>query len=337
MSRIAPLAIDSIPLADHPAARAWKELDGHAPARVELLRKASRTKPAIYRLTFADARRPAVFAKRSRTSDLALERGVYEQILPRLPVTVPRCHGSLEDADGSVWLFVEDVGDARPALDDPAHQVLAARWLGLLHRSGAVDAAAARLPDAGPGRYLGYLRSSRELIHRHFGNAALSAADRTVLTRLLEQLDALETHWPDLERACRGLPRTLVHGDFRAKNLRLRVAEGETVLYAMDWEMAGWGIPAADLGCGPMSGLTVPIDFHVYRETVRELWRDLDAPAIRRMSMFGRIFQALAGTRWACASLVLKSPRSLIKPVGSMRHYREQISLAIETSAAWLE
>jgi len=337
MSRLAPLATLSAPLADHPAARAWKGLGGHRPARIELLRKASRTKPAIYRLTFANARRPAVFAKRSRTSDLALERGVYERILPRLPVTVPRCFGSLADHEGSVWLFLEDVGDARPTPDDPAHRALASRWLGLLHRWGAVEATAAALPDAGTARYLQYLRSSREQLHRHFGNPALSVADRTVLTRLLEQLDALESRWPDLERACRGLPVTLVHGDFRAKNVRLRVVKGATVLYTMDWEMAGWGIPAADLGCGPMSGLTLPIDFRLYRETVRDLWRDLDAAAIRRLSRFGRIFQALAGTRWACASLVLRSPRSLIKPVGSMRHYREQLSGAIEASAGWLE
>jgi aminoglycoside phosphotransferase (APT) family kinase protein len=337
MSRIERLAIESNPLADHPAARAWKDLGGQPPARIELLRKASRTKPAIYRLAFASARRPGVFAKRSRTADLALERHVYERILPRLPVTVPRCFGSLADPEGSVWLFVEDVGDARPVPDDPAHRVLASQWLGILHRWGAAEPAAAALPDAGPARYLGYLRTSREQVRRHFGNPALGVADRTLLTRLLEQLDALESLWQDLDRACRGLPSTLVHGDFRAKNVRLRVVKGKTVLYTMDWEMAGFGIPAADLGCGPMSGLTLPIDFRVYRETIRELWPDLDAAAIRRLSMIGRIFQALAGTRWACASLVLKSPRSLIKPVGAMRHYREQLSEAIEASAGWLE
>lgn len=337
MSRMTPLVIDSTPAADHPAALAWKDLGGPAPARIELLRKASRTKPAIYRLIFAGERTPAVFAKRSRTSDLAIERRVYEQVLPQLPVTAPRCHGSLEDRDGAVWLFVEDVGETRPALDDPAHRALAARWLALLHRWGAGEAAAARLPDAGPGRYLDHLRTARDVIRRQFASPALDAADRTVLTGLLVELDSLESRWPELERACAGLPVTLVHGDFRAKNVRLRVANGETVLYTMDWEMAGWGIPAADLGCGPMSGLTLPIDFHVYGDAVRERWPELDLAAIQRLSRFGRIFQALAGARWASASLVLKSPRSLIKPVGAMRHYREQLSTAIAASAGWGE
>lgn len=337
MSRLTPLAIDSTPATDHPAALAWKELGGPAPARIELLRKASRTKPAIHRLIFADERRPAVFAKRSRTSDLAIERRVYEQVLPRLPVTAPRCHGSLEDGDGTVWLFVEDVGEARPTPDDPAHRVLAARWLALLHRWGAGEAAAASLPDAGPGRYLEHLRTARDVIRRQFGSPALAATDRTVLTGLLGELDALESRWPDLEHACTGLPVTLVHGDFRAKNVRLRVANGETVLYTMDWEMAGWGIPAADLGCGPMSGLTLPMDFQVYRDAVRERWPELDLAAIHRLSCFGRIFQALAGARWASASLVLRSPRSLIKPVGAMRHYRDQLATAIAASAEWHE
>ena len=38
----------------------------------------------------------------------------------------------------------------------------------------------------------------------------------------------------------------MVHGDFIAKNVRIQEEAGP-VLYAMDWEAAGWGAPVADL------------------------------------------------------------------------------------------
>ena len=335
MSRKAPIAVESTNLADHPAARAWNALGGVAPAKVELWRRA-RSKPAIYRLTFAKPRRPAVYAKQSLAADLAIERMVYQEILPRLPLTVPHYHGSCRDSDGSIWLFVESAGERRLSEKNSRHRALAARWLGLLHASAATEVAARRLPDAGPGRYLGHLRSGRAAILRNFGNPALAAGDRVALTGILQKLDTLESRWPRLERACEGLPVTLVHGDFRLKNVRVRGADAAAALYVLDWEMAGWGIPAADLACACGPGLTIRIDLNAYREAARDLWKDLDAAAICRLSILGRIFQALASTEWSGASLRFESDQHLLKPVGEMRIYRAQISRALEEGAEWL-
>lgn len=175
MSRNAPLAIESTNLSDHPAALAWNQLGGGALASVEMWRRQSRTSPSVYRLVFAGGGRPALFAKRFPAADPAIERTVYQEILPRLPVTVPRYHGSCSADDGSTWMFLEDVGDRRLFQDDPGHHALAARWLGTLHGSGAAELAAARLPDAGPGRYLAHLRSGRDILRRHVGNPWLAA------------------------------------------------------------------------------------------------------------------------------------------------------------------
>jgi len=300
---------------------------------VEMLREASRSKPALYRLIFEEPGRAPVYAKRSLTSDLALERTVYEDILPHLPLTVPRYFGSCRQSDGSTWLFVEDVGDCRLSDQTPEHRRLAAHWLGQLHRSAADDPRAARLPDVGPGRYLGSLRAGREGVRRNLGNRALTTADRTVLAGLLEQLDAVESLWPVIERACEGLPVTLVHGDFRPKNVRIRDAHQGTALYALDWEMAGWGVPAADLASAFGPGMTVPIDPEAYLETVRGRWPELDEGALRRLSILGRIFQALAGAEWASASLIFESDRHLIRPVGSMRVYRNHLGEALRAGA----
>ena len=169
MRRKAPIAVETTNVAEHPAARAWIALGGGAPVRVELWRRA-RSKPGIYRLVFSNPRRPAVFAKQSQTAALALELMIYQEILSRLPGTAPPFLGSCADRDGSTWLFVEGVGDHKLSDGNPDHRVLAARWLGIFHRSAASRNEADRLPDAGPGRYLGHLRAGRDAIRRHFEN-----------------------------------------------------------------------------------------------------------------------------------------------------------------------
>jgi aminoglycoside phosphotransferase (APT) family kinase protein len=335
MSRKAPIAVESANVAEHPAARAWTALGGDAPVRVELWRRA-RSKPGIYRLIFANPRRPAVFAKQSQSTAMALELMIYQDILSRMPGTAPRFLGSCVDPDGFTWLFVEGVGDRKLSEDNPAHRVLAARWLGQFHRSAAGQDLATRLPDAGPGRYLGHLRAGRDAIRRHFANPGFAAEDLALLSGVLEELDALEARWPEIESACDGMPVTLVHGDLRPKNVRIRSRRVTPALYAIDWEMAGWGVPAADLAgaCGP--GPTLPIASKTYLESMREQWGDLDASDIRSLSSLGRIFQALAGIDWAGASLKFDTRRYLLAPVSTMRVHRGQIANALGERSAWL-
>ena len=318
------------------ADRAWRSLGGSPPATIEVLRESSRSKPALYRLIFDEPGRPAVYAKRSATSDLALERTVYQDILPHLPLTVPRCFGSCRESDGATWLFVEDVGDRRPSSEAPEERRVAARWLGLLHRSAADDPRAARLPDAGPGRYLASLRAGREGVRRNLGNRALTDADREILNGLLEQLDAVESRWPAIEQACQGLPVTLVHGDFRPKNVRIRDAHAGAALYVLDWEMAGWGIPAADLASAIGPAMTVAIDPETYLNAMRERWPDLDGRALQRLAILGRIFQALASADWGSSSLIFESVRHLLRPVGAMRHYRAHLVEGLRAGAEHL-
>jgi aminoglycoside phosphotransferase (APT) family kinase protein len=283
----------------------------------------------MYRLVFAD-RRPAVYAKRSRTSDLPVERALYQEILPRLPLSVPRYLGSHRDEEGAIWMFIEDVGDRPPSRGRRDDRVLAARWLGLLHGSSAGDAAASRLPDGGPARYLGHLRVGRAEIQRHFANVALTSEDRAVLTGMIARLDRLEGGWAEIERTCAQHPPTLVHGDFRRKNVRIRRLGDTTALYVLDWEMAGWGVPAADVASALAPGMTVSIDPDAYIEAVRDRWPDLDATALRGLSIVGRVFQAVAATKWATASLHFEWQRYLMKPVSCIELYRKDLVAALE-------
>jgi len=335
--RSAPLAIESTNLNEHPAALAWSLLDRGVLSRVEMWRRPTRTSPSVYRLILAAEGEAAVFAKRFPPALPTLERSVYEEILPRLSVAAPRYRGACVAEDGATWMFLEDVGDRLMVPDDPAHRALAARWLGALHASGAAVNAEVRLPDAGPARYLAHLKSGRDIIQRHVWNPWLAAEDRPLLTGMVELLEALEARWSRVEQACAGLPVTLVHGDFRPKNVRIVGASGSESFCPFDWEMAGWGIPAADLGAAFGAGPTVPFDVATYRDAVGPVWAELDEDALRRASITGRIFQALASTDWACASFVVESERHMIRPVTSLRLCRTQLSEAIADGAGWLE
>ena len=336
MTRIAPLAITTSDVAQNPAARAWGSLGGADPASVALIREATRSKPAIHRLTFSAPETPAVFAKCFHAAGLALERRIYETILPRLPLTVAPYRGACEDGAGSAWMFVEDVGERCLSPRDPEHRVLAARWLGLLHHSAAGVVADAPLPDAGPGRYLAHLRAARDEIRRHFGNRGLTPRDRAVLSGVLTLCDALEARWPQIERACERFPVTLVHADFQPKNVRIRMTDAGPVICPIDWETAGRGVPAADLAVASSPGLVMQIDSAAYETIVREGWPHLDAASIRRLSVLGHVFQSVAGILWACADLRFENPLCLVRPVSQMRLYVIQIHAALDAGANWL-
>jgi hypothetical protein len=62
----------------------------------------------------------------------------------------------------------------------------------------------------------------------------------------------------------------------------------------MDWETAGWGVPAPDL---------VGVDLGAYWTVVRECWPTLDFPALQRLANLGTLFRRLAALKWESTSL----------------------------------
>jgi hypothetical protein len=338
VSSRAPIAILEQGIETHPALRAWDRLDrGRVqPVSVEVWRELPANQPAsVYRLVFQSGGMPAVFAKHSEARFGAVERICHEAILPRVGVTAPAYYGSLEDDDGSWWLFVEDAGREWYALGDPEHRRLAGHWIGRLHREGARVAAARTLPSAGPGRYLGHLRAARERIERNFANPGLTGGDRDVLRGSLALQDDVESRWERIERACEGPPATLVHGDFQPKNIRIRAGTPGT-LFALDWEMAGWGSPAADLAPPAAADVVSHVDLDAYAEEVCGEWPGVDAAAIRRLSLVGLVLRRLAAMDWAGESLHFEDARSLSDPVESLRFLNRSLSRGLGAAREWL-
>src|SRR5262245_34974607 len=290
-------------LREHPAAKAWARLQPEWGEPTGIGRLQKKAKGQVYRLEGAGPGGSAVIAKRSSPERIRGERAVYEQVLPDLPVPTLRYLGSVEEPGGTgAWLFLEDAGAEAYSPLREGHRALAGRWLGLLHTSAARLAAAARLPDRGPGYYLGHLRSARATILGNLTNPALSAADVAVLEAVVRQGDVAAAHWGQVEKLCAGAPRTLIHGDFAPKNMRVRTGPAGTVLLPFDWGSAGWGVPAADLvqaaptdsGAGPaLAAYWASPDLAVYGSVVRESGLPFAAGDLRPLAAVGKLFRCL--------------------------------------------
>jgi hypothetical protein len=281
---------ESRELRDHPAVRAWRRVQpGAAPPRAAVLRK-SRKKSEVWRLVGATDGRTLI-AKLGHGETVDLERVIYREILPQLPVSSIRCHGWTEEPGSDRrWIFLDDAGDVAISKRNPGHRVLAARWLAALHTSARDVAAIESLPDRGPKHYREHLAFGLDRIQRHLSDPTLAGQDRDLLEGILGQLRRVESHWGEVEERCAPLPRTLVHGDFKRKNVRIRTGGGRRQVLAMDWEMAGVGIPGPDL---------LYLDVPTYRKAIQRAWPRVGAPSLVTLVQLGQLFYgALAPIAW---------------------------------------
>ncbi len=282
-------------LLDHPAVQAWRRVrPGDAtPRAVELVKR--KLKSEVWRLVGAGSG-ATLIAKLCHSETAGLERAIYREILPRLPVSSIHCHGwTLEPESERCWIFLDDAGDVAFSKIDRSHRVLAARWLAALHTSARGVPAVESLPERGPEHYREHLRSGRDRILRHLSNPVLSAQDRDSLRAILGRLQRVESHWAEVEERCAPLPRTLVHGDFVRKNVRIRARGGRRDVLALDWEVAGVGIPGPDL---------LYVDVSTYREAIERAWPDLGGRSFATLLQLGHLFRgALAPIDWKALSL----------------------------------
>lgn len=311
-------------LLEHPAVKAWGQLQPEhvTPQQISVLKQKS--KSAVYRLAGLGPGGAAVIAKRSLQETAWIERTIYEEILPGLPLPRLQYYGSI-DEQGTVygWLFLEDAGGERYSPLVKEHRDIAARWLALMHTLAAKHPIAARLPDRGPGDYLRRLRSARETILQQLGRLALSPSDRAVLEMIVSRCDTLESDWDRVEQCCRSIPSTLVHGDFRAKNARIRSGPDGPVLLLLDWETAGWGVPAIDLA---------ELDTGTYASVVLGSWPQVDAQTLAPIVGIGRIFQWLAAIDWESTRL---EPKWMEKPMSRIRPCLDELSAAMVAVTPW--
>jgi hypothetical protein len=278
------------------AVSGWALVSGQDrwPTQVQLL-KPLRRKSVVYRLVGAGPAGSSVIAKRTRAVMILKERILYEDYLPSVPVSSPRYLGWASDADPDIsWLFLEAVGDRRYDARDAPHRRAAARWLALFHVETSLMLPDPRLPERGTAYYLDVVRSARQVVLDCVDNPAFTSADLRALEQIARACDRLDAHQGEIRELCGLVPPLLVHGDFGAKNVRVRQGVDSLDLVPLDWELAGWGTPAADLS---------QVDLDEYWSIVRDAWPTLRIDLFRRFACLGRAFWSLAGIPGEASSL----------------------------------
>ncbi len=315
-------------LQEHPAVKAWRKLqtEWFETDQIEILKL--KTKSAVYRLTGAGPDGSAVIAKRCRTATAVVEKAIYDQFLTRLRLPALHCYGLVTESEGqSCWLFVEDAGrhTYSPALED--HRALAGCWLGTVHRVVASARLQALLPDRGPAHYLKLLRSARGVMVDLVENPVLTADEVALLRWFIVQYRVIEARWDELEEFCGACPRTLVHGDFVIKNLRLRNGSSAPALLVYDWEMAGWGVPATDLA--QSLGKCASPDLKAYCSALGQNGLQTRFGEIRRLAKFGNLLRLVDKIFWDTVGIGGETRDFLLRPILALKNYEPQLAAAL--------
>jgi len=313
-------------LLDHRAVQAWRRIkpERFEPQNIEVL-KLEENKSAVYRLTGVGSNGSAVIAKRCNARTGSVERLIYETLLARLPLLSLRCYGFVEEPEGEFgWLFLEVAGPQEYMQDSAEHRALAGRWLGTVHRA-AWDLHT-ELPDRGPSHYLQLLHSARSTILACVRNPVLSADEVALLQTVAGQCDVIEAHWAEVEEFCKRLPRTLVHGDFVIKNMRIQPGARGPALLVFDWEMAGWGFPATDLA---QVDYCARADLDAYYSELRQDFPQLDIRDIQRMKDYGCVLRVLDKTFWETIAMQGDEYNCLLKPLLTIKTYEPQMAAAL--------
>ena len=318
------------------AAMAWSQLQltQIGSERIQVLQK--RPRSTVYRLDGAGPGGVPVIAKRCGRAQAHVERILYEQVLRALPMPSLAYYGFIDEPTGDfAWLFIGCAGGQPYRVSLPEHTALAARWLAVLHRTGGAMDLAGALPDRGPTYYREHLAAARLNLQLHLHNPVFTDADVAVLVDILKQCEALADHWREVERQCEAMPRTLVHGDFAAKNMRVRNGPADLVLEPFDWGSAGWGTPALDLAqaadpLGASNDWGSP-DLNVYRAAMCDASPRLDQQDVDFCAALGKAFR--------CVYCIARESEYLgaewvEKPLSNMRLYRSGLAHSLQV-AGW--
>ncbi|HKZ78299.1 MAG TPA: aminoglycoside phosphotransferase family protein [Pyrinomonadaceae bacterium] len=319
MSREVTSEVILTDLREHPAIKAWHELGSSRvePEAIVILKE--HDKSAIYRLEGVGTAGSSIIGKRCKRTTATVERAIYEEILPYLPMPTLHYYGYIEEPEGEFcWLFLEDAyGDEfSPCIEE--HRTLAARWLATMHTSAADKVGTVRLPDRGPAYYLRQLRSASDTIIQGLNNSKLNLDDLTTLRSVLSQFELLESHWGEVNRLSHSIPRTLVHGDFVAKNMVVRSNKAGMALLPFDWENAGYGVMITDLAQSPplSTRFSANPDIATYWAVVRNYWPDVEIHALKRLANFGTLLRLIDAINWIAQSLAyewVQEPMSKIE------------------------
>ena len=95
-----------------------------------------------------------------------------------------------------------------------------------------------------------------------------------------------------------------------------------------DWEMAGWGLPAADLAQSPPSStyFSANPDITVYGAMARNFWPSVEIETLKCLAKYGTLCRLLVAIEWAALSLAYEWVQSAMS---KMNVYESRLAGAI--------
>ena len=309
---------------EHQAVQAWLQIQSGPwePGSLEVLQQ--RRYSTVYRLKQIKQEGARVIAKRCRIAKARIEQTIYQELMPLTNMPALCCYGLLEEPDGEFcWLFLEDAAGVRYSPHLPRNRALAGRWLAETQLAAMSAGLRSCLPDRALDHYLRLLRACRATLLGQLGCGAFSAEDAALLRNIAAHLDALESRWGEVEKICEVMPRTLVHGDFVTKNLRIRAAAASPALLVFDWEFAGWGVPATDLA--QFVDRVASPDLSLYCSILNGEQAHLDLRDIQAVAACGNLLRMIDQISWATAGQEFVFPAKLVKTISLLRSYESSI------------
>jgi hypothetical protein len=284
-------------LADHPSYLAWRQINPAStpPESIEVL-KPEKRKSAVYRMRDVGGAARSMIAKRTQKGDFEAEARIYAELFPRLSLPSLEVYAVIEEHDGYSWLFLEDAGEIWYSPAAIEHHAPAIDWLSQLHASAS--SLTSWLPDTGPAYFRSVLDAAREGMQASRTHPALSAPQVAVIDSVLACLDVVDRGWKPIAEVCTRMPRTVVHGDFVPKNVRVCSRDGRLQLLVFDWETAGIAPPAADLALLPGGEELL----RKYFVVMRDIWPYLEWADLLQLRRVGRLFRLLHCVYWESRS-----------------------------------
>lgn len=315
---------DQADIAEHMAVTAWQTLHPESKAifSVSTIQPHYR-KSTVVRLDGVTGYEGSIMAKRCPTPQARIEHLVYTKILSQIPYPALHSFGMLEGpSSGYSWLFIEEAVGEDYSYKDVGHRSLAAEWLGVLHVTAAKITAQDDLPARDIEHYLGLTSQARKTLEESSANPALTGEQLQVINDLRKQSELLQSRISEIQPIFDGIPKTIVHGGFYGKNVRVGWRQGRQVILAYDWESAGWGCPAIDLAF---------VDLGLYQAQCSAYGLDLSLSILSEIAVFGKmlwVIKAIPGERQTLASPWLD------KVMSKFAYYRDEMNQAMQI-AAW--
>jgi len=324
-----------MPCRRHPAFLAWKlaHPESSCPDTIEILTRKN-NKPLvggtlIYRLKGAGFGSSAVIAKKGPVDGLFNEKRIYEKVLPFLPLASLSSYGFVADSDSEfAWLFLEEAPGTRYSEEKKSDRLLVANWLGAFHSTTSRIDDDFQLKEYGTDLYLRRLESGLDSLKFKQKWSFLGENDKKDLERLFAIFKTISFNWSKIEEICNQMPRCIVHRDFIAKNVWINASDEGLKIAVIDWEVAGWGVPAEDLGAldftyGCFSGL----DVGAYHKASKKYWPEVNESMIEEWINFGVLLRHLS---WISKTAELLRPDWFEKPMNDMKQYQTSLTLALE-------